>query len=42
MRGAACRRTIHGDDYLGDVVARYEGHVSDYVARKRRELGLDG
>ena len=33
--------TIHGDDYLGDVVARYEGHVSNYVARKRRELGLD-
>ncbi len=35
-----CRGTIRGDDHLREFVARYEGHVSDYVARKRRELGL--
>jgi D-alanine-D-alanine ligase len=38
--GAAdCRRTIRGDDYLLDFVERYDGHVSDYVARKRRKRG---
>jgi hypothetical protein len=29
-----------GDDYLREFVERYDGHVSDYVARKRRERGL--
>lgn len=38
---ADCRGTIRGDDYLRDFVARYEGHVSDYVARKRRARGLE-
>ncbi|MDH3270129.1 MAG: SET domain-containing protein-lysine N-methyltransferase [Gemmatimonadota bacterium] len=35
-----CRRVIRGDDYLLDVVARYEGHVSDHIQRKRA-LRLD-
>ncbi len=35
-----CRGTIRGDDYLREFVDRYDGHVSDYVARKRRERGL--
>ncbi|HST26296.1 MAG TPA: SET domain-containing protein-lysine N-methyltransferase [Gaiellaceae bacterium] len=34
-RAPGCRGTIRGDDYLQDFVARYDGHVSDYVARKR-------
>ncbi len=37
---ATCRGTIRGDDYLQDVVEPYDGHVSDYVARKRRERGF--
>ncbi len=36
-----CRGTIRGDDHLQEFVTRYKGHVSDYVARKRRELGLE-
>jgi D-alanine-D-alanine ligase len=39
-RAPECRGTIHGDDYLQDFVGRYDGHVSDYVARKRRERGF--
>jgi D-alanine-D-alanine ligase len=30
-----CRRVIRGEDYLLDLVARYEGHLSDHVARRR-------
>jgi D-alanine-D-alanine ligase len=30
-----CRGTITGEDYLKPFVARYEGHVSDYVRRRR-------
>jgi D-alanine-D-alanine ligase len=37
---ATCRGTIRGDDYLRDFVECYDGHVSDYVARKRRDHGL--
>lgn len=32
---AACRGRIRGDDYLLDLVDRYEGHLSDHVARRR-------
>ena len=31
----ACRGTIQGDDFLQPFVDRYEGHVSDYVQRRR-------
>lgn len=30
-----CRGVIRGADYLGSQVARYNGHVSDYVRTKR-------
>jgi D-alanine-D-alanine ligase len=30
-----CRGTVRGTDHLEPFVARYEGHVSDYVKRKR-------
>jgi hypothetical protein len=30
-----CRGTITGEDLLGDFVARYGDHVSDYVRRRR-------
>lgn len=36
----ACRATVRGSDHLEPFVARYEGHVSDYVRRKREERGL--
>ncbi|NIR42212.1 MAG: SET domain-containing protein, partial [Actinobacteria bacterium] len=31
---AECRGIVRGDDYLLDVVARYEGHLSEHVARR--------
>jgi D-alanine-D-alanine ligase-like ATP-grasp enzyme len=31
----ACRGTITGQDLMGDFVARYGDHVSDYVRRRR-------
>jgi D-alanine-D-alanine ligase-like ATP-grasp enzyme len=30
-----CRKIIRGNDYLQPFVERYEGHVSDYVRKKR-------
>jgi D-alanine-D-alanine ligase len=32
-----CRGTIRGSDHLKDFVARYGGHVSDHVRRRRAE-----
>ncbi len=32
-----CRGIVRGDDYLLDVVSRYEGHLSEHVARRRSE-----
>jgi hypothetical protein len=32
---AACRGTIRGTDYRGSHMARYNGHVSDYIRSKR-------
>ena len=41
--GAAdCRGTIRGEDFLADFVARYDGHVSDYVRRRREAAGAAG
>lgn len=34
----ACRGVIQGDDYLLDVMDRYEGHFSDHVRRRRQRL----
>jgi D-alanine-D-alanine ligase len=34
---SACRGTIHGSDYMTDVVDRYGSHVSDYVRNKRSD-----
>lgn len=31
----ACRRVVRGTDLLEPFVSRYEGHVSDYVRRRR-------
>ena len=33
----SCRGTVHGTDHLEPFVSRYEGHVSDYVRRKRED-----
>jgi len=35
---AECRKTIRGDDYRLDVVDRYEGHLSDHIARRRVDV----
>lgn len=32
-----CRDVVRGEDYLLDLVARYEGHLSDHIRRRRRE-----
>ncbi len=32
-----CRRVVRGEDYLLDIVARYEGHLSDHIRRRRTE-----
>jgi len=32
---SACRGIVRGDDYEKDFAARYEGHMSDHVARRR-------
>jgi D-alanine-D-alanine ligase len=37
----ACRGTITGEDYRKPFVARYQGHVSDYVRRRRSSLGRE-
>ncbi len=34
-----CRGVVRGDDYLLDEVSRYEGHFSDYLARRRSLTG---
>jgi hypothetical protein len=36
-----CRKIIRGTDYLQPFIDRYEGHVSDYVNRKRAALALN-
>ncbi|MCK5653375.1 MAG: hypothetical protein KAJ42_18450, partial [Gemmatimonadetes bacterium] len=33
-----CRGTIRGDDFLRPFVDRFEGHVSDYVRRRRHAV----
>lgn len=35
-RAERCRKVIRGDDYLLNVMDRYEGHFSDHVRRRRR------
>ena len=35
-----CRGVIRGGDLLEDFVRRYDGHVSDYVRRRRQEAGV--
>lgn len=35
-----CRTVIHGDDLMKDFVERYGTHVSDYVRRRRAEVGV--
>lgn len=32
-----CRQVVRGEDYLLDHVARYEGHLSDHIRRRRAE-----
>ena len=37
-----CRGMIRGTDHLSDAVTRYGDHLSDYVRRKRAEVGVPG
>ena len=36
---APCRGTVRGTDHLQPFLARYQGHVSDYVRHKRERVG---